>query len=169
MGIGLASQFAVAVFYVDFYPLFLDLGGVHCKGGVVTDNFEAIDVEMHDIFEGASFSFVEGAVEPDFISVFEVHHRLAVVVEDVGVDGDEGVGFVVFVLSGFHLHEHVDGVEIPLVLVLPVVLQLEEMSLPIFELLGSIFVQTKYGLVFMALLEIFGPGRCYKFIGVFVV
>ena len=132
-------------------------------------NFEAIDMKMHDIFEGASLPFVEGAVEPDFVTVFEVHYELVVVVEDIGVEGDEGVRFVIFVEGGFHLHEHAEGVKVPFVLVLPVVFQFEEVSLPIFKLLASIFVQTKYRLVFMALLEILGPGGCYKFIGVFVV
>ena len=132
-------------------------------------NFEAIDVKMHDIFEGASLSLMEGAVEPDFIPVFEVHYELVVVVEDVGVEGDEGVRFVIFVESRFHLHKHTEGMKVPFVLVLPIVLQFEEMSLPIFKLFASIFVQTKYGLVFMALFKVLGPGCCYKFIGVLVV
>jgi hypothetical protein len=55
------------------------------------------------------------------------------------------------------------------VLVLPVVLDLQDVTLPILELLASVLVQTVRGLSGPALRQVFAPTGCSELVGLLVL
>ena len=80
-----------------------------------------------------------------------------VIIQGIGVEGDEGIRSAVVVEWWFHFHIEANGMKIPFMRVLPIIFNLNKVSFPIDKLFASIFIQAIIRLIGTTFCQILIP------------
>ena len=84
-------------------PLLLDLAIEKGILAIMANDLHPRHMEMHDILQTASLPFVQTAVEPQLIPMFQRRQQIRVIEQYVRIESQQGIRFLT-VDSWFHFH-----------------------------------------------------------------
>ena len=141
----LTSQLAT-ILHMNPNPLLFNLSSIHGITNIMPNNFNLVNMKMHNILQSASLPLMQSTVKPQLVPMLHIPDNLTMIVQHIRIQSNKCIRSRIVIESRLHLHKQINRMQIPFVFILSVVLQFYQMPLPIFELLTTVFVQTMHRL-----------------------